>query len=310
MGNIKNRPVRGKSLNHMRSAYRWDYIFILPGAVLLFLFSYVPMFGILIAFKDYKIVHGIFDSPFNQFNNFKFLQDPFFWFTVKNTLLLTFYRLLVTFPAPIILSLMINEVRLQRTKSIIQSSVYLPYFVSWIVVAYLFNSLFAMDTGIVNNIRQALGMSQIHFMGKPEYFRSLIVFVNLWKSTGWGTIIYLAALANINPELHEAACIDGAGRFARIWHINVKGILPTISILLILSMPSLLSAGYESILPFINPANMEVANVLDVYVIRLGLSQAQFGVATAIGLSVSMISLLIILGSNYVAKKLDQTTLL
>jgi putative aldouronate transport system permease protein len=170
--------------------------------------------------------------------------------------------------------------------------------------------MLALDTGVVNNLLQALGFKQFYFMGTLSFFRPLIIFANLWKGVGWSTIIYLAALSAVNPELHEAACIDGAGKMARIWYINIPGILPTISILLILSMPSLLSAGYESILPFVNAANMEVSSVLDVYVVRLGLSQAQYGKATAIGLTVSVLSLVIVFMSNYIAKKLDQTTLL
>jgi putative aldouronate transport system permease protein len=205
---------------------------------------------------------------------------------------------------------MINEVGSGRVKRLIQSATYLPYFVSWVVVAYMFNSMLALDTGIVNNVLQKLGIQQIYFMGDPDLFRPLIIVSGLWKGVGWSTIIYLAALSGVNPELHEAAKIDGASRLQRIWHINIPGILPTISILLILSMPSLLSAGYEAILPFVNSANMDVSSVLDVYVIRLGLSQAQFGKATAIGLVVSVISLLIVLGSNYLARKFEQTTLL
>jgi putative aldouronate transport system permease protein len=285
-------------------------VFIFPGIMLLILFAYVPMFGILIAFKDYRIHLGVLGSPWNALANFEFFKDSFFWFTAKNTILLTFFRLLVTFPAPIILALMINEVHHSKAKKLIQSATYLPHFVSWVVVAYLFNSMLALDTGVVNNLLQALGFKQFYFMGTLSFFRPLIIFANLWKGVGWSTIIYLAALSAVNPELHEAACIDGAGKMARIWYINIPGILPTISILLILSMPSLLSAGYESILPFVNAANMEVSSVLDVYVVRLGLSQAQYGKATAIGLTVSVLSLVIVFMSNYIAKKLDQTTLL
>jgi len=295
---------------HVFRRYGWNYLFILPGIVLLILFAYVPMYGILIAFKNYKISLGILGSPWNALSNFSFISDSFFWFTVKNTILLTFFRLLVSFPAPILLALMINEVQSARAKKFIQSASYLPYFVSWVVVAYLFNSMLALDTGVVNNVIQALGGEQFYFMGTQSFFRPLIIFVSLWKGVGWSTIIYLAALSAVNPELHEAACIDGAGRLARIWYINIPGIMPTISILLILSMPSLLSAGYESILPFTNSSNMDVSSVLDVYVVRLGLSQAQYGKATAIGLAVSLLSLMIVFGTNYIAKKMDQTTLL
>lgn len=305
VGKMKRHMAR-----HLYGRYGWNYLFILPGVVVLFLFAYVPMFGILISFKNFIIYKGVWNSPWNNFENFVFFKDPFFWFTVKNTVILTCFRLIVTFPAPILLALMVNEVGNGKAKRFIQSATYLPYFISWVVVAYLFNSMLALDTGVVNNLLQKLGLDQVYFMGRPDLFRPIIIFATLWKGVGWSTIIYLAALSGINPDLHEAAKIDGAGKLARIWHINIPGIMPTISILLILSMPSLLSAGYESILPFVNPANMDVSSVLDVYVVRLGISQAQFGKATAIGLVVSVISLLIVLGSNYTAKKMDQTTLL
>ena len=290
--------------------YTWHYVFILPGALALFFFAYVPMSGLVVAFEDYIIYKGPWGSSWNNFENFSFLQDPFFWFTVKNTLLLTGWRLLVTFPAPIILALMINEVQRPGIKKVIQSLSYLPHFVSWVVVAYLANSLLALDTGVVNNVLQALGFEQVYFMGTKGFFRPMIILVGLWKDVGWSAIIYIAALAGVNPELHEAAIMDGANRLRRIWHINIPAIMPTISILLILSMPSLISAGYESILPFVNPSNLDVSSVLDVYVVRLGLEQSRYDVATAIGLVLSIVSLGIDLISNFIAGKLNRDTLL
>ena len=286
--------------------YKWSYLFILPGALALFVFAYVPMFGVMIAFQNFSVVTGFFGSPWVGFENFRFFQDEFFWNTVSNTLRLTIYRMAFAFPMPIIFAILLNEVRSSIMRRSIQSLIYLPHFVSWIVVAYILNSALALDVGVVNSLLQRFGFEQIHFMGDPRYFRTLIVFSSIWKGTGWGTIIYLAALSNIDPQLHDAAKIDGAGRFARIWHIDLTGILPIIIIILILSMPGLLHAGYEQIYPLVNPANMSVSNVLDVYLIRIGLSGARYSMAAALGLALSVVNLGLVLGTNYLSRKLGQ----
>lgn len=298
--------MRRKKFNHMAGVYTWNYVMILPGVVLLFLFSYLPMGGVLIAFKDYEIYTGIWSSAWVGFDHFYFLSDPYFWETIKNTLYITVYRMIFGFPAPIILALMLNEVRNLKFKRFIQSTSYLPHFISWIIVAYMLQVILALDTGVVNDLLQLFGFEQINFMGRPEYFRAIIISSAIWKDIGWGTIIYLAALTNINPDQLESAMLDGAGRLARIWHINIPAIIPVITILLILYMPALLSAGYEQIYPLVNPSNLAVSNVLDVYVIRLGLAQSQFSVATAIGLFSSVIQLALVLAVNYVIKKKGQ----
>lgn len=295
--------MKQRKFNRMASIYSWNYIMILPGVVLLFLFAYLPMAGVLIAFKDYDIFTGVWASKWIGWDNFYFLSDPYFWETIKNTLYITVYRLIFGFPAPIALALMLNELRSMKFKRMIQSVSYLPHFISWIIVAYMLQVILALDTGIVNNLLQVFGLDQISFMGRPEYFRAIIVVSAIWKDIGWGTIIYLAALTNISQEQLESAMLDGAGRLARIWHINLPGIMPVITILLILYMPMLLSAGYDQIYPLVNPSNLEVSNVLDVYVIRLGLAQSQFSVATAIGLFSSVIQLALVLAVNYAIKK-------
>ncbi|MBO9610666.1 MAG: sugar ABC transporter permease [Paenibacillaceae bacterium] len=295
--------MKQRKFNRMASIYSWNYVMILPGVVLLFLFAYLPMAGVLIAFKDYDIFTGVWASKWIGWDNFYFLSDPYFWETIKNTLYITVYRLIFGFPAPIVLALMLNELRSMKFKRTIQSISYLPHFISWIIVAYMLQVILALDTGVVNNLLQLFGAGQISFMGRPEYFRFIIVVSAIWKDIGWGTIIYLAALTNISQEQVESAMLDGAGRIARIWHINIPGIMPVITILLILYMPMLLSAGYDQIYPLVNPSNLEVSNVLDVYVIRLGLAQSQFSVATAIGLFSSVIQLALVLAVNYAIKK-------
>ena len=258
------------------SLYGWHYAFILIGVVFLFLFAYMPMLGLQIAFRDYKIHLGMWQSPWAGFKYFYFLTDGYFWQSFKNTILITGFRFLFGFPAPIVLAILLNEVRHSRFKRAIQSLSYLPHFISWIVVAYILYTMLALDTGVVNLAVRTLGFPQVNFMGRPEYFRTIVVASAIWKEIGWGTIIFLAAIATIDPQLHEAAFLDGAGRFARIRYINIPGMMPTVSILFILSLPGIMNAGYEQIYPLVNPANLEVSNVLDVYLIRLGLTQAQY----------------------------------
>lgn len=302
-----NEPKGGR-LKHVRK-YTWSYVFVLPGVILLFLFSYLPMTGLLAAFKDYRLEIGLWDSAWAGLKYFSFVKDPYFWQSVKNTLSITVLRLVVNVPLQIIFALMINELANGKYKKFVQSVSYIPYFISWIVVAYILNSMLSLDTGVVNSLLSALGLDQIFFMGQAKYFRALIIISYVWKNLGWGAIIYIAALSNVDPQLHEAAKIDGAGRFARIWHINLPSIIPTIVILLILTMPSLLTAGYDQILPLSNPANMSVSDVLDVYVIRLGLSQAQYSVSTAIGLVLSAVNLLLVVVTNAISRKVSDTSL-
>lgn len=305
-----NRQGAGRrSVKKILRKYSWNYVFILPGIVLLFLFSYMPMTGILAAFKNYRMELGLWDSSWSGFKNFSFLTDPYFWQSFKNTIIITFWRTIVNFPAQIIFALLLNELANGRYKKVVQSLSYIPYFISWIVVAYILNSLMALDTGVINSLLSSLGLEQIHFMGKVEYFRPLIIISYLWKNLGWGAIIYIAALSNIDPQLHEAAKIDGAGRFGRIWHINIPGIIPTVAIMLILTMPSLLSAGYDQILPLSNPSNMQVSDVLDVYIVRLGLSQAQYSVSTAIGLILSAVNLTLVVVTNAISRKVSDSSL-
>ncbi len=291
------------------SLYGWHYAFILIGVVFLFLFAYMPMLGLQIAFRDYKIHLGMWQSPWAGFKYFYFLTDGYFWQSFKNTILITTFRFLFGFPAPIVLAILLNEVRHSRFKRTIQSLSYLPHFISWIVVAYILYTMLALDTGVINLAVRTLGFPQVNFMGRPEYFRTIVVASAIWKEIGWGTIIFLAAIATIDPQLHEAAFLDGAGRFARIRYINIPGMMPTVSILFILSLPGIMNAGYEQIYPLVNPANLEVSNVLDVYLIRLGLTQAQYSVATAIGFMLAWINLVLVLIANWTIRRVGHVGL-
>lgn len=285
--------------------YRWQYVMIAPAVVLLFLFSYMPMAGVQVAFKDFHIGSTIWSSSWVGLDNFAFLSDDQFWIVVRNTLWIAALKFVFGFPAPILLALLINEVRHAGFKRFVQSVSYLPHFFSWIVVAYILQSLLTLDGGLVNNAIVDFGGDPVFFLGSTEWFRPMIVASGLWKEVGWNTILYLAAITTIDPQLYEAARVEGAGRLAQIRHITFPGLLPTVSIVLILSMPSLISVGMDQIYPLMNDANRPVADVLDTYVLRNGLQQGYFGPATAIGLLSSAISLLLVLGTNAISRRVN-----
>ena len=299
-----NNPRPGR-VRQLLSKYWLHYIFILPGIVLLFLFAYLPMAGLLIAFQNYKLrpgLAGFFTGKWVGLANFWFLQDKYFWITLVNTVQITVFRMLVTWPLPIIMALSLNEMRQLKLRRAIQTVTYLPHFISWVIAGYMVTQVLALDTGIVNMVFRSFGLEQVLFLGEPQYFRGIVILQSAWKGVGFGTIIYLAALSNVDVSLQEAAMIDGAGRFQRIWHIDLPYIRPTIVLLLILSMPGLMSAGYDQIFPLQNPSNMAVSDILDIYVVRLGFVQAQYSLSTAIGLFVSLINLGLVLGANKAAK--------
>ncbi|WP_199615809.1 ABC transporter permease [Paenibacillus alkalitolerans] len=285
--------------------YRWQYLLILPAVVLLFLFSYIPMAGIQIAFKDFAIGSSIWESNWVGLENFTFVHDPQFWKVVQNTLYISVLKFVFGFPMPILLALMINEVTHPAYKRFVQSVSYLPHFFSWIVVAYILQSFLTLDGGFVNDLIVRMGGEPIFFLGSTEWFRPMIISSGLWKEVGWNSILYLAAISTIDPQLYEAAKVEGAGKFAQIRHITLPGIMPTISIVLILSIPGLISVGMDQIYPMMNPANQEVADVLDTYVLRNGLQQGYFGPATAVGLLSSVIGLILVMTTNSLSKKMN-----
>lgn len=285
--------------------HRWQYLMILPGVVLLFLFSYIPMAGIVVAFRDFQIGTSIWSAPWVGMDNFAFLSEPQFWTVVRNTLYISVLKFVFGFPAPILLALLINEVTHSAFRRFVQSVSYLPHFFSWIVVAYMLQSFLTLDGGLVNDLIGKAGGEPIFFLGSTEWFRPIIVSSSLWKETGWNTILYLAAITTIDPQLYEAARVEGAGKLAQIRHITLSGIMPTISIVLILSIPSLIAAGMDQIYPLMNSANMEVADVLDTYVLRSGLQQGYFGMSTAVGLLSSVLGLLLVLGTNQLSRKMN-----
>ena len=278
---------------------------ILCGLTCLVIFNYIPMIGLQIAFRDFRPGNTMWNARWVGLDNFWFLQDSEFWRVVKNTLVLTISRFAVTFPAPIILALLINETKSMWFKRIVQSITYIPHFISWVVAAYILDSFLSPYTGVVNNVIKIFGGDPVFFMGDTKWFAPIVVIASLWKEVGWGTIIYLAAIAGISQELYEAAKLDGAGKWNQMKHITFPCIRPTIVLLLILSIPSILSAGVDAIYPLMNNANLEVSNVLDTYVLINGLQQGKYSLATAVGLISSILSFMLIVTANKVANAIN-----
>lgn len=283
------------------------YLIFLPVFLYFVIFQYLPMAGIVIAFKHYNFAGGIFGSPWVGLANFeRFFRNGDFWNVFYNTFVLSFLRILFGFPAPIIFALLLNEIRLTKFKRVIQTVSYLPHFISWVVVYALLYNFFSAD-GFINRIIELLGGHSVLFLGLPQYFRGLFVGSAVWKELGWGAIIYLAALTSINTELYEAAMIDGANRFQRLWHITIPGIRNVISIMFVLAMSGLLSVSFEQVLVMINPSVASVANVIDYYIYNVGLLQINnFSYATAVGLFRSVLALILVLLTNWGAKKIDE----
>ena len=290
-----------------RSRYLY-VLFFLPFCYFI-VFKYVPMYGLVIAFKDYNIVQGINASPWVGVKYFhQFLIDPYFWKLVRNTLLLGIYSILWGFPVPILLALLLNELQNRHFKRFIQSVSYLPHFISTVVVCGMIVNFLSSD-GMINQLLRHLGLHSIQFMMLPQWFRTVYIASDVWQSAGWGSIIYLAALTGINAELYEAATMDGAGRFQKMCHVTLPGIAPTVAIMLILNLGHVMSLGYQKIILLYNGSTYETADILSTYVYRRGLLSADFSYGTAIGLFEGLVSLVLILGANTISKKLSDTSL-
>jgi putative aldouronate transport system permease protein len=291
--------------------HRFYYYLIIPGMLYFLIFDYIPMFGIIVAFKDispFEGVSAIFTNDWVGFKHFvRFWNSYYFWNVMRNTLLISGYKLLIGFPASILLALLLNELRNAVFKRIVQTISYLPHFISTVVVAGLAMMVLSTDGGLVNAIIVQFGGEPIHFLGNPSYFRSVLVISHVWQTIGWGSILYLAAMTGIDPGLYEAAKMDGASRIRQAWHITLPGIAPVIVILLILSIGGLLNAGFEKVLLLYSPAVYEVADIIDTYVYREGLSKLDYSFATAVGLFKNVLAMFLILGANYMAKKMNQT---
>ncbi|MFC5467955.1 ABC transporter permease [Cohnella suwonensis] len=286
-----------------------------PAVLLIAIFDFAPMYGLLMAFKAYDPlsgVKGIFTSQWNDFENFKTIFNHFeFWPMVKNTLGINLLGSLIGIPVTVLFALLLNEIRNARFRSFVQTVTYLPHFLSWVIFGGLFITLLNPDGGIVNLLLLKLGLidKPILFLGDPDYFWGIAIGTNFLKELGWGAILYLAAIAGIDQSLYEAAAIDGAGRFKRMWHITVPGIVPTLMILVIFAVSGMLNNNFTQIYVLQNTLNIPSSQVIDTYVYQTGLKQFQFASATAIGLMKSFFALALLLGANYLSKKLTKSGL-
>lgn len=282
------------------------YLLALPGLVYFLLFHYIPMSGLVLAFKDYSPFKGIWDSPWVGFDQFRqFFGTSNFSMLLRNTLVISLLNLVVYFPFTIVLAILLNEVRLQLFKRVAQTIVYLPHFLSWVVISGITISFFG-PSGVINHYLERWFDGGAMFMTSTEWFRPLIVFQSIWKDAGWGTIIFLAALAGINPELYEAARVDGANRFHHIWHITLPSIKSTIVVLLLLRLGSSLDSNFMQIFLMSNGLNLEVSNVFDLFVYHVGLEQFNYSYAITVGMFKSVVSLILVVAANYAARLLGE----
>lgn len=306
-GSIRQmKPLKKESFLSYFVRNKWLYIFLIPGFLYLLVFKYVPMFGIVIAFKNLNLVRGLWGSDWIGLQNFQILfESPHFYRVLKNSLLLSIYQIIWGFPAPILVALMLNEVRQMVFKRIAQTVLYLPHFISWVVLGGIIINFLSPTSGLVNYIVTSFGYEPIKFLMKPEYFRSILVSAEIWKEVGWGTIIYLAAMSGIDPTLYESATIDGASRLQRIRYITLPGIATTVVILLLLKLGNILDNGFEQVFMLYNPLTYETADIFETYTYRIGLQDGRLSYATAIGLFKSVVGFVLIISANYTSRRIS-----
>ena len=289
--------------------HKYKYLLILPIIVYLILFCYKPMYGLVIAFKNYRPTRGIWGSNWVGFLWFEtFFKDPYFWRLLRNTFTISGLTILFGFPAPIILALLLNEVRSNKFKRTVQTITYMPYFISLVVTCSLLK-IYCMENGLFPQIMELFGAQRQNLLANPKYFYPIYILSDIWQGIGWNSIIYLAALSGIDQEQYEAARIDGANRLQQVIHITLPGLMPTITILFILRMGNILNVGYEKILLLYNPSTYEVADVLSTYTYRTGLENQQYSLSTAVGLFNTMVNVVFLLITNYISNKSTESGL-
>lgn len=304
----QSRPQK-KSAFHRLWKQMDVQLMVWPGILLIFVFSYIPMYGVLTAFMDYNIftAHRIFENPWVGFKHFEaFFDAPNFWQIMRNTIVISLLKFVIGFPAPIILALMLNEVRHMVFKRVVQTITYLPHFMSWVIVGGLVMSLLSADNGSVNILLKGVGATDepINFLSIKDYFWTILISTNVWKEIGFSSIVYLAAIAGVDQHMYEAADIDGASKFKQIYLITLPSIMPVIIIFMVLAMGNLLNAGFEDILIIAeNPLLRPVADVIDVYVYRIGLQNQKYSFAVAVGLFKAVISVGLLTMANYLARR-------
>ncbi|WP_372632260.1 ABC transporter permease [Cohnella sp.] len=284
--------------------YRTLYVISIPGILFFLVFKYVPLLGSVIAFQNYNLFAGFKGSPWVGLEHFeRMFRHHDFLRILKNTLLLGTYDILFAFTAPIVLALLLNEVRLAMYKKIVQTIIYAPHFLSWVIVSGIFVGMLSPSSGIVNVILGWFGVEPIYFLGEDSFIRTILVGSGLWRDVGWGTIIYLAALTGINPELYEASQIDGAGRWKQTLSITIPALLPVITVLFLLKIGDFMDYGFERVFVFQNPLNIQNSEILDTYIYKAGLKQLQYSYATAIGLFKSVVGLFLLAIANTLSRK-------
>lgn len=308
---MKAQAKKGTLYRQIMRHWQLYIIFAVPLTIIL-LFSYKPMYGILIAFKNFVATKGILGSDWADpwYKYFQmFLVTKNFPRLMWNTISISLYGLIAGFPIPIILAISLNECRNLKLKKSVQMITYAPHFISVVIIVSILSLVMAPKTGILNNAIAALGGDRIDFFAKPEYFKSIYVWSGIWQGMGFSSVIYMAALAGVDPGLHEAATVDGASRLQRIFHVDLPGIAPTIIITLILNMGSIMSVGYEKILLMQNSLNMSASDVISTYVYKIGLENAQYSLSTAVGLFNSLINIVLLVSVNRIARKVSETSL-
>lgn len=285
---------------------KYLYLIALPSFIWLILFAYKPMLGILMAFQDYNITGGLWDSPWVGFKHFEvFFSGKDFVPIMRNTIKISLLQLLFGFPMPIILAIIFNELRTGVFKKVSQTISYLPHFLSWVTIAGMMTTMLSPSTGLVNNILVRLGMEPIYFLAEKKMFVPILIVSSIWMEVGWGSVIYLASLASLDQEVGEAATIDGCTRLQKIIYINFPYLMSTVAIMLILRMGSILNAGFDQIFNLYSPATYDVAEILDTYVYKLGISGFQYSLSTAIGLFKSVVGVIMVVVTNWMTKRLS-----
>ena len=286
------------------------YLMLCPMMLLILLFSYKPLTSLVIAFKDYSPYKGIWESEWVGLEYFyEFFNSAFAWRTIRNTVTISFSMLVFGFPAPIILALLLNEIKNAKFRKLVQTVSYIPHFISLVVVCSMVTSFLSPTSGIVNAILKNLGLEPVYFLSRPELFVPIYVIVNVWQTIGYNSIVYIAALTSIPDDLYEAAKVDGANRLQQALHITLPGLLPTIMVMLLVQLGSILDVGYEMIILLYNPSIYETADVINTYVYRSGILEGRYDYATAIGLLNSVISFILVILANKLSKKITETSL-
>lgn len=307
-----NAPVRLRTSRGTvkRIAQSWQlYVLILPAIVYIFLFCYQPMYGVQIAFKDFRINKGILGSPWVGLKHFiRFVQYPDFWNIMRNTAVISLYSF-VTFPISIIFALLLNEIANERYKKTVQMVTYMPHFISMVVICQMIEIFLGRTNGFVNNLLEVLGRERIPFLESGKYFASVYVWSDVWQEMGWGAIIYIAALASVPPELIEAARIDGANRMQIIWHVNIPTIMPTVIIMLILRCGGILAVGFEKTYLLQNALNIDASQVISTYTYKIGLLNAEYSYSSAVGLFNTVINVGFLVIVNLIAKRVSEISI-